>query len=250
MPGDSDDDYRLAEKMDGVYPPLLLLQYGVPERVPRLGTYETLDHLEFLVSKNEDFLDLVDSDSSLFERLKQGLKNELPGETGTATALATEPVSENDHIIERALINRAEFAARQMARLIICEPYMHADMEDKKGILCEAYNELTESLEFLERWGSQATLSAFRDKIEAVAEALRFGNLLGVDLENDPWNETPALVRPEAPVCGEDGVLPTTLQERSSDESGGSIPVSESQASWVSIPSPEKKNLIKKPKLN
>jgi hypothetical protein len=104
--------------------------------------------------------------------------------------------SEKDGIIEMALINRVEFSMRQMVRLMMCEPHMHAMMDDKKGFLCEAYNELTESLTFLETQGSTATLKAFEDNVDEVGDAVRFGALLGADLDNDPWNESSAPMRP------------------------------------------------------
>jgi hypothetical protein len=66
---------------------------------------------------------------------------------------------------------------------------MHAGKKERHDLLCEAYNELAESMEFLEKWGSQAMIDAFVDKLDTVDMALRLGNLLGVDLANDPWNE-------------------------------------------------------------
>jgi hypothetical protein len=79
---------------------------------------------------------------------------------------------------------------------MMCEPHMCATMDDKKGFLCEAYNELTESLTFLETWGSTPTFEAFEVNVDKVGDTVCFGALLGVNLDNDPWNESPAPMRP------------------------------------------------------
>jgi hypothetical protein len=107
----------------------------------------------------------------------------------------TGAVSEGDGIIKKALINCVEFSVCKMMHLMMCEPHMRAMMDNKRGFLCEAYNELTESLTFLETWGSTATLEAFEDNVDKVGNVVRFGTLWGVNTWNespvpyDPWEE-------------------------------------------------------------
>jgi hypothetical protein len=80
------------------------------------------------MDKNADFLDELYSDPALLERSKQGLNKEVPKDPGAAPAVtAPDAASEADRTIEAALIDRVEFAAHQIGRFIICEPYiLHA----------------------------------------------------------------------------------------------------------------------------
>lgn len=248
MPSDSDYDEQMRERLYGDYPPLLFLRYDVPDHVPRLGAYEELEHLQTLYDKNEDFVYLLDYDSTLFERLKQGLKvKKPPGATGTpATSRPTS--SEAEVTIEAALINRAEFAEHQLARLMVCEPHMYADKKERQRLLHAAYDELVETLELLQAWGSKGALDEFEEKMDIVDDAIRFGKWLDVVLAVEEPSAEDSDEEP-VPVCRDDVALPTTLEERSSGE-GETAPMSvaESQGTWVTLPSPEKGNQTKKPK--
>jgi hypothetical protein len=138
--------------------PPLVVKYIVPEDVPGIRMHEQLDDLEFLLDKSTDFFDILQLDPAILERLKQGLNKEVQGadKAGVQPVItALEAVSEADRTIEAALINRIEFAAHQLGRFVICKMYiMPADKKERQDLLCEAYNELTESMELLEEWGS------------------------------------------------------------------------------------------------
>jgi hypothetical protein len=153
---------------------------------------------------------------------------------------------EADVTIEAALINRAEFAEHQLARLMVCEPYIHADKKERQRLLHAAYDELIETSELLQAWGLKATLDEFEEKMDIVDDAIRFGKWLDVVLAVEEPSADDSGEEP-VPVCRDCVPLPTTLEERSSGETA-SVSVAESQGTWVTLPSPDQGNLTKKPK--
>jgi hypothetical protein len=262
MPGNIYEKQRMEklEYLYSFYSPLLFIRYSVPDHVPYLGVDETVDHLAFLYNKNGDFLESLLSDDDLLARLKRGLTPEKPAGSSppeaatTSDAMAT--TCEADQTIEEALINRAEFANNQMGRFMVSDRFIDATKEQRKNFFLEAFTELTESFQLLETWGSPTTVDAYEDYVEMVGEAVRFGELLDITqvellgevLFHEPLEEFFPPPTAAAAKAG-DSALPTTLEERSSGDSGGSAPAFESQGTWVTLPSPEKEAPIKKPKI-
>jgi hypothetical protein len=190
---DEEADDKLWEELDSFYSPIALLKYTVPERVPGLGAEETLDHLDLFYFKHEEFLDQLASDSALIEHFKQGLSTKSPAPVAPAAVVVTAAAASMtaaDRMIEEALFNRAEFADRQMVRLMVCEPCIDASLENKKGLLRDAFEELLESLLLLQKWGSNDARSEFESKADTVEEAIEFGELMGVTLfKGELWSE-------------------------------------------------------------
>ena len=162
------------EQVVEVYLPIWYVEYEVPEIVPRLRTYEKKDYLDALFDKDQEFVDKLLANPELLQRLQQGLHEESD----------SEPANLMDQTIEAALLNRAEFATCQLSRAVVTEPYV-VNADEKKSIVHAVFQELCQSVELLEAWGSEKTLESLKEKVESFSEVFRLRNLVGLDLLNE-----------------------------------------------------------------
>jgi hypothetical protein len=184
MDFDSDEELELvSEKLDGVFPPLCFDEYGDDAIVPGLAPEERLDPLWHLIGKTYDFALPLATNGELFDRFKHGMSTNLLEVPAPAPALR-----EADRTIEAALINYAEFAALNMKRVMHvmgCEPYVRESTKAKKTILYTPYYTLSEAVELLHQWGTEATLDAFEDQVGWNMLAFDFAESLGINLLED-----------------------------------------------------------------
>jgi hypothetical protein len=170
---------QMRETLGGVYGPVLFQtkKYAEDERGLGLPPEETLEHLWDLFGTSMDFCYLLASNQTLLDRFKQGMSTNSPAPSPA--------MSEVDRVIEAALLNHAEFAARQMSRVMRvmrCEPYVRESTDAKEEVLYGSYVELSEAGENLRRWGSEATLDEYNETMELEDEAIEFARTLGINL--------------------------------------------------------------------
>jgi hypothetical protein len=195
---DSDDDNRhveafeqMRDTLDDVYGPVLFQtsEYATDETGLGLPPEETLEHLWDLFGTSLDFCYLLASNEALLDRFRRRMMSSPSGIEGAAPPVPPSPaMNELDRIIEAALLNHAEFATRQMSRVLRvmkCEPHVRESKKDKYTILYGSHWELLEAGENLRQWGSDATLDAHDDALEILDEAHEFARTLGIDLLED-----------------------------------------------------------------
>ena len=168
-------DNEALERVLEVYRPLWYVEYAVPEIVPGLGTDKELGQLDALYNKHQAFMAKLSTNANLLQHLKQGLK---------ADVTVDDPANELDKEIEEALLNRAEFATCQLSRAIVMEPHLLQvmDREEKKRIVHDVYQELCQSMELLEAWGSKIALDALEGYMHFYGEGVQLGKMADVDL--------------------------------------------------------------------
>jgi hypothetical protein len=188
-------------------------------------------------------LDSLLSDDDLLTLLKWGLAPEAPdGVASSDAATKSDAMARNreaDQSIKDDLINCVEFAKHQMARFMICDPYIDATREERKQFFRDVFTKMMELFQLIESWGSQMMVDAYEDNV-----AFRFAELLGitqVDLLGEVlFDERLEEFLAPPPARAGDTPLPMTIEERSSGDSRGSMPASESYGTWVLLPLPEK----------
>jgi hypothetical protein len=197
MDSDSDDDRhieafeQMSETLSGVYGPVLFQtsEYATDERGLGLPPEETLEHLWDLFGTSMDFCYLLASNEKLLDRFQQRMMSRTTNGIEGAAPVPAEAMNEaDDRIIEAALLNHAEFAMRQMSRVMRvmkCEPHVRQSKEAKYTILYGSDAELNDAGENLRQWGSDATLDAYDDYLELWDEAIEFARTLGINLLED-----------------------------------------------------------------
>jgi hypothetical protein len=195
MDSDSDDDRhieafeQMSETLDNVYGPVLFQtsEYATDETGLGLPPEETLEHLWDLFGTSLDFCYLLASNEALLDRFRRRMTSSTTNGHAAAPGPA-EAMDESDRIIEAALLNHAEFAMRQMSRVMRVmksEPHVRQSKEDKYTILYGSDAELNDAGENLRQWGSDATLDAYDDYLELWDEAIEFARTLGINLLED-----------------------------------------------------------------
>jgi hypothetical protein len=118
---------QMRETLGGVYGPVLFQtsKYAADESGLGLPPEETLEHLWSLFDTSMDFCYLLASNEALLDRFRRRMTSSTNGHE--AAPAPSPAMSEVDRIIEAALLNHAEFATRQMSRVMRvmrCEPYV------------------------------------------------------------------------------------------------------------------------------
>jgi hypothetical protein len=197
MDSDDDDDRhieafeQMRDTLDNVYGPVLFQtsEYATDETTLGLPPEETLEHLWDLFGTSLDFCYLLASNEKLLNRFQQRMTSSTTnGIEGAVPPAPAEAMKEADQIIEAALLNHAEFAMRQMSRVMRvmkCEPHVRESKQAKYAILYGSHAELTDAGENLRQWGSDATLDAYDDYLALWDEAIQFARTLGINLLED-----------------------------------------------------------------
>jgi hypothetical protein len=83
------------------------------------------------------------ADGNLQRTFIEGLTNGAPADIS----------SDFNETIENGIKNRLDFAARQLTRAIVCEPYI-VDPAEKELVALEAFAEFIDSLVLAEKWNT------------------------------------------------------------------------------------------------
>lgn len=86
-------------------------------------------------------------------------------------------------MIEKALKNRIEFAARQLTRAIVCVPYIQGEAE-KQRVANDVFSEFHDALGLTEKWNTPATIQLYEDNMDMHHYGRKLCTLAGINMED------------------------------------------------------------------
>jgi hypothetical protein len=81
--------------------------------------------------------------------------------------------------------NRLDFAARQLTRAIVCEPYV-GDPAEKERVAYEEFAEFNDSLVLVEKWNTPDTQEMYNRNLDVFADGKLFCELVGIKMDDGP----------------------------------------------------------------
>jgi hypothetical protein len=130
---------------------------------------ESYDNLCYLYDRDQTFFNDLVKDESLRQRFVQGNNDQ------------SEQESENFKTIVAALENRATFARHQLSRIIACAEMLIFDKNEAQRVARDSYQELLQSMNLFEAWGTPTAEELHDDLLANYEEARDLLKQVGVD---------------------------------------------------------------------